>query len=643
MIKRYYATKDNTISNAFDESLNTRATGSNMGQSDILEVFSIYAQANESSSELSRVLIEFDTTDIAADRTSGLIPGSGSVNFVLKLCNAEHQGTLPRDFHLAVQAISGAWEEGVGLDMENYSDLTYDITGSNWINRNNTFVSASATLTALSKTAGEANTRVLTVADSSGNSVNFQIDNSLSVSTATKIAFQNANSNANQFATNIATAINAANTAETLNVKATAADATVTLTQTALGSAGNSAADVVGTAITDSVITVVSQFQAGLGSGQWATAGGDFYDEPTKSNFSQRFEDGTENLEVDVTTLVEQWLNSAGNVLGSKENHGFVIKLSGSFETAQRSYFTKKFYGRGSEFFFERPRLEARWDSSRLDDRGQFYLSSSLASGADNLNTIFFYNYVRGKLADIPSIGEQLPFIHVTLFSGSSDNSTVGTEKLQLVADGTNVVAANRYVVTGGIVSTGIYSASFAYTGSSTIENIYDVWFSGSDSGPTDASSVSLANQFGTGSIEIKRFDINQHTETDKYIFSVKDRNNLYYCGQTHRIRLYAREKNWSPNIFTVATSVPRSLTFESASYQIYRVVDDKVVIPYGTGSTQHTRLSYDVSGNYFDLDTSMLEPNYTYGLNISIYDSDTQSYEQQPFLYKFRVEKNEY
>ena len=45
-IKRYKSTKDNTITNAFDESLSNRATGSNMGQSDILEVFSIYGKVS---------------------------------------------------------------------------------------------------------------------------------------------------------------------------------------------------------------------------------------------------------------------------------------------------------------------------------------------------------------------------------------------------------------------------------------------------------------------------------------------------------------------------------------------------------------------------------------------------------------------
>ena len=46
MIRRYFATKDNTITNAFEENLTTRGTGSNMGASDILETFSIHAQAS---------------------------------------------------------------------------------------------------------------------------------------------------------------------------------------------------------------------------------------------------------------------------------------------------------------------------------------------------------------------------------------------------------------------------------------------------------------------------------------------------------------------------------------------------------------------------------------------------------------------
>ena len=85
-IKRYYATKDNTITNAFKSNLSTRGVSGNMGQSDIIEVFSIYAQVSSStgySSELARILIEFDTTAINTDRTAGNIPASLSCLIVL--------------------------------------------------------------------------------------------------------------------------------------------------------------------------------------------------------------------------------------------------------------------------------------------------------------------------------------------------------------------------------------------------------------------------------------------------------------------------------------------------------------------------------------------------------------------------------
>ena len=133
-IKRYTASLDTTITNAYKENLSTRGTGSNMGASDILEVFSIYGQADSGSTELSRVLIQFPTDEIASSRTSGLIPASGNVSFYMRLFNARHAEQLPRDFTLTVVPVSASWEEGYGLDMESYSDVTYDNSGSNWEN-----------------------------------------------------------------------------------------------------------------------------------------------------------------------------------------------------------------------------------------------------------------------------------------------------------------------------------------------------------------------------------------------------------------------------------------------------------------------------------------------------------------------------
>ena len=520
MIRKYFANKDNTITNAFEPNLSTRGTGSNMGASDILETFSLYGEVSNSSglsSEKERIIIQFPIYKLTNDRSAGLIPVSGNVEFYLNLYNAKHAETLPREFYLSILPIRDEWQEGSGLDMEKFSDLTYDQTGSNWI---------------------------------------------------------------------------------------------------------------------------MARGTSSWGAIDGSTQQGGYYWNDSSSSFSQYFEKGTENLQVNITTLVEQWINSVGNVLGSKDNYGVGIRFSGSYEDAPRSYYTKKFFSRSTNWFFERPSIEARWDSATQDDRGQCYISSSLASATDNLNSIYLYNYVRGKLSNIPTIEATDGEICVSIFSGTISNNGPGGSALDLVTDGANVRPAAPTVITGSKVSTGIYVATFAYTGSSDLEEIYDVWFSGSDH---HHNSEFQSVQYKTGTISVKRFETDSYSDSKKYYLSVTNRVSDYYYDQTHRIRLYARAKNWSPSIYTVATSTPASLVFESASYQIHRITDDKVIIPYDTGSALATRLSYDVSGNYFDLNAKLLEPNYSYGVRFSIYDSDTSTYEEQPFTYKLKVIKNEY
>jgi hypothetical protein len=60
-------------------------------------------------------------------------------------------------------------------------------------------------------------------------------------------------------------------------------------------------------------------------------------------------------------------------------------------------------------------------------------------------------------------------------------------------------------------------------------------------------------------------------------------------------------------------------------------------VISYGTGSDLETQLSYDVSGSYFDLDMSMLETGYMYGIQLAYYLN--QDWVEQPEVFKFRVD----
>jgi hypothetical protein len=149
--------------------------------------------------------------------------------------------------------------------------------------------------------------------------------------------------------------------------------------------------------------------------------------------------------------------------------------------------------------------------------------------------------------------------------------------------------------------------------------------------------------QLHTGSaIELKKHGFSEYNPNGKYVITMPNLKKYYTTNQTERFRLYTRRKNWSPNVYSKAQSTPQNLMIESASYQLTRMVDDKIIIPYNTGSDSATLLSYDVSGNYFDLDLSMLEAGYTYGLKYSFYEDSVSSYREQPYVFKIRVEKDE-
>ena len=626
-IKKYYANADNTITNAYKEDLANRGTGSNMGQSDILEVFSLYAYQGSESSEIARTLIKFPISTISTDRTNGDIPASGSVKWYLNIYNAEHSRTLPRDYSLTVTQVSGAWQEGRGLDMETYKDETYDREGSNWINSSGPAVAATATVTVANEAwidAGDTITLVATDGTSVVCTMHANTTTSAAATTAVTAAKNGGSTTA--VAAAIATAINYSS-----YFSAEATNSVVTITQAVTGHAGNT------------VITIAEGGATGFsktdfidGSGAWHNEGGDTYYPGNESFIDQKFEVGDEDLHIDATMLVEQWLKT-----NPVPNHGFMVRLSSSLEAtgsgnltgSTYSHYTKKFFGRGSEYFFERPTLEARWNSARKDNRGNMYFSSSLAPEEDNNNTLYLYNYIRGRLRDIGNRSTNLPIMRLFYSSGSVPE---GNERGMLSASSAGTVHG------GGIkasrVSTGLYKVQFSVT-ASAISGVYqylqDVW--------SLNEGVNSFTIYTGSAMNPKTFAFSDYNPGKKYVLSIPNNKKSYYVNTTERIRLHVREKNWNPNVYTRIKTVPDNIMIESASYQFNRTVDDRVVIPYGTGSDNHTMLSYDVSGNYFDFGMKLLEPGYTYDLKFSFYEDSISSWREQPYIFKIRVDKDEY
>lgn len=457
MINRYTASYDNTITNAFDSSLYRRGTSANMGASDSMEVFYIVNQAYLSSSEKSRALIKFETDKIEYDRSRGYLPSSGSVNFYLRLFNIEHASTLPKNCILSVLPISRNWEEGNGLDMEEYTDNYV----SNWL---------------------------------------------------------------------------------------TASDTT-----------------------------------------PWTTEGGDFLDTPV---YSANLFNGDEDINVDITGLVEHWI---GDTI---PNYGVCIKLSGSFETGSESRYTKKFSTRGTEYFFNRPVLEARWNSASLDDRNNFYVSSSLYPSSDNLNNIYYFNRMNGNLRNVPAF-ESPAVLSVEIYDTLTGSNKLGTYNASKI-------------------STGIYSSSVhLYT---TASVIYDRWLAGSTC-------------YYTGSINVK-----QRKDIEQYHISLENLKPKYSVKERPTIRVFTRGKNWHQTIYTKATTNIEADLIKDLHYTIIRPADNLKVVDYDIINNS-TRLSYDSSGSYFVLNTELLEEDYQYELKfMRFYDNWSEEF---PEKFRFRVYKD--
>jgi len=365
---------------------------------------------------------------------------------------------------------------------------------------------------------------------------------------------------------------------------------------------------------------------------KWDSVGWDYL---TASNYKATFPQGYEDLEIDITNLVELWIKGAAS--GGHDNYGVGVHLTASQEAyhsnssgansgsliqnlvgSTDSYYTKKFFARSTQYFFRRPVLEARWDSRVQDDRENFYYSSSLAPAADNLNTLYLYNYIRGRLTNIPAVGTSN--ILVSLYSGSS--APTGS-KLLLYNGATNI--------TGGHVSTGIYSASIAVTGTSATtaapSAIFDLWHSG-------------AVEYFTGSIYPELMPTYESAPTFDRITSCRNLKKSYSRQDKSRFRFFVRSRDWSPTLYAVATANNPTEVITSASYAIYRKTDNYAAIPYSTGSDYGTYLSYDQKGNYFDLDMSMLEGGYMYEIKLSYYNDSIGDWQEQPQTFKFRVEE---
>lgn len=617
-IKRYIASKDNTISNAFKANLSGRGTAGNMGSSDILEVFSIYGQASSSSVEQSRMLVFVPVSEISKNRASGEIPDSGSVTFKYKMFNAAHGQTTPEKFSIIAKPIIRDWSEGSGLDMEEYSDLG----SSNWISASlgkTWFNEGGDSALTSSITSPPVDLDYIQYFDSGFENLELDITglveewikgNDLTATAATaSVVFHKKPAQGSL-----------------IQIYTHDGDYRTFQVSNTSGSSGKTVFFETGSTTTTTAANFVTAINTAIGTSLAATAqvaDNDPAGNEVTASLTQNMTGFYGNTTISAS--VHNMPAATASILGfgggtGAQPYGLLLRLSGSAESgaAKTSYYTKKFFARSSHHHFKRPIIEAQWAPTILDDRSRVLRSSSLAPMSENINNIYLYNRRRNGLVDIPNTGSILVVkLYPSLTSSAVTLSTAG-----------GVASHSPTFITASRTSKGMYKAQFAYPG--TASSLIDVWSRHNTDGTYD--------ELYTGStFKIKDEDSFSHYEVPSYVTNITNLKASYTSQEVATFRIYTRDKSWNPNIYTRASTQAPITIIQDGYYKVRRVSDNQEIISYSTSSTpSYSALSYDASGSFFDLDMSILEPNYLY--EISLLYRDGTDYIEQKEKFKFRV-----
>ena len=381
-IKRYFAIADNTISNSFSDDLSTRQTSANAGKSDILEVYSIYGRSSAESVELSRVLITFDLEDLSlANQPSGS-------RYFLKLFNARHSESVPTGFTMVTRPISDPWVEGDGLDLITYSDEDE----SNWLARLPDKIAQTITITANSGNVADYENQSISLFDGENSRFNFYFKTDQEASSQILVG--------DDVEVDLDGEVPVEKLEEVINARpefsATREGNVIEVVNTVAGKADSplSTVFVDPEDQPDLVVTV-----SGVDYTPWASAGGAYSvvldDQNQEINFEQSFDTGLEDLEIEITAIVQEWLSADP---ASLNNNGLGIMLKSEFEDGSKgkSFYTKRFFARDSEFFLRRPVIEARYDDSLKDDSRNLLTASPHKTDAGNTMRAYYQNLEKG-------------------------------------------------------------------------------------------------------------------------------------------------------------------------------------------------------------------------------------------------------
>lgn len=315
----------------------------------------------------------------------------------------------------------------------------------------------------------------------------------------------------------------------------------------------------------------------------WSQAGGDYF---SSSNLtaSQYFETGHEDLDIDVSNIVGNWLT------GGLANYGFIVKFSSSYEDSTSDFYVKKFFSRNAHAPERLPKLNIFWEDVLQDDRKNISYGGITGS-------IFYYRFINGAYNNLSPV-------YVQLYNSSS---TVA-----------QTLTASRH-------SNGILFVSGVNLSVTSSTQIYrDVWFSST----TQYFTGNITPQYNTGS---------SFYDYDNLVVNLPNLK-VFRPDEKTIIRVFIRERDYRPAIASRATSEPTPIFVKNGYYQILNAETEEVLVDFSTGSLKYSKLSYDENGNYFKFWSSALKPEYIYKIKI-LTDFNNQSFVFDN-SFRFKIER---
>lgn len=323
---------------------------------------------------------------------------------------------------------------------------------------------------------------------------------------------------------------------------------------------------------------------------EWTTTGSDFISNSFSA--SQHFDLGTEDLEVNITSVVNEWLTGSS----WPGNYGLVVKLGGVEETGSTNFYRKSFHSKESLYIDKLPHIEARWSNLITDNRSNFVFGHT--------GSLVLYNFVRNSLQTIT-------------------NPVTASIKDSVSGSGNHTFSASVIAVE---VATGVFTASFAIASGTHSGTFYDIW----EDGSTLLSSGSFTPTLLTSSV----VDYN-----NQYVVAPKSLKSVYRTSEKARIAVNVRKRDYVTHVGVVSTAslTPQTEYIEKMYYSVINDETGEVVIPFGTGSVAYTQMSYNSAGNYLDLWMSNFVPGFKYRLLFLLDINNDNQIVDQNFTFKVK------